>query len=421
MTSDETPPVTEEAATQPVPAAGPPAPRLRILISGGGTGGHIYPALAVAAELRERYDAEVLYIGDENGLETQLVPPTGLTMATVHAGKLRRYWSAGTVSDALRVPRGFLQARRIARAFAPDAAFTSGGYVAVPAGFAARRLGAPLLIHQQDVLPNLANRLLRPIATRITVSFEESLRYFPRRKTSLVGNPVRETIAALAGADPRAQKRALGFSPAFPLLVVTGGSQGALHLNQTVVEVLPALLERFQVLHVSGQATYEQTAIVARQKIARLADHVAARYRIEPYLDAEMPVALAAADAVLGRAGAATLAELAMLGKPGILVPLPPGVGGSPQEVNAAMFARHGAALTILDKDLSATTLLAGLTTLFADPDARLKMAQAARKLAHADAAARLATMVAELARAHLVDAARRAALDAPRPRTVTW
>ena len=142
---------------------------MRILISGGGTGGHIYPALAVARELQTRYHAEILYLGDENGLETQIVPAAGLPMATITAGKLRRYLSLRTFTDIGRVPVGMVQALRHVQQFQPDAAFTSGGYVSVPAGLAARIEGAPLVMHQQDVPPNLANRLLTPFATRISV------------------------------------------------------------------------------------------------------------------------------------------------------------------------------------------------------------------------------------------------------------
>src|SRR5262245_342122 len=208
---------------------------MRVLISGGGTGGHIYPAVAVAHELQARYGAELLYLGDVNGLETQLVPREGIPFAGITAGKLRRYLSPRVVSDLWRVPIGVRQALRVVREFRPDVAFTSGGYVAVPAGIAARMQRAPLLMHQQDVPPNLANRLLKPLATRISISFPHSLRYFPRRKTSLLGNPVREEILRVAGVPAAQFKAEFGFDPTQPVLLVTGGSQGAWHLNQVIV------------------------------------------------------------------------------------------------------------------------------------------------------------------------------------------
>ena len=376
--------------------------RLRILVSGGGSGGHIYPALSVARELQHRYRAEILYLGDVDGLETRLVPDAGFKLVTVHAGRLHRYWSARTVRDLAQVPRGFIEARRHVRAFNPHAVFTSGGYVAVPAGFAANRMGVPLLIHQQDVQPNLANKLLRPLATRISVSFEASLAFFPKNKTRLLGNPVREEILAVAGADVRMHKPTLGFLPAFPLLLVTGGSQGARHINQAVTDALPKLLERFQILHITGQLTYDETKAAAQAQLQGLPEHVANRYRIEPYLNAEMPIALAAADAVISRSGAATLAELAILGKPSILIPLPPGFGGSPQETNAQTFTKQGAANVVLDKDTTGETLLAAISDLFATPELRINMAQAARTFARPRATQDLAAAVVGLAQTYI-------------------
>jgi UDP-N-acetylglucosamine--N-acetylmuramyl-(pentapeptide) pyrophosphoryl-undecaprenol N-acetylglucosamine transferase len=373
---------------------------MRILVSGGGTGGHIYPALAVARALRERHGAEILYLGDANGLETRIVPQTGLAFATIQAGKLRRYLSAGTLTDLARIPVGMAQALRHVGRFRPDAAFTSGGYVSVPAGVAARWFGAPLLMHQQDVSPNLANRLLTPVATWVSVSFPPSLAYFPRRKTSLAGNPVRGPILAMAGAPPAALKARFGLDPSLPLVLVTGGSQGARHLNQVVTAALPFLLPVCQVLHVSGELTYEETRAQAQEQLAAdpTGGRLAARYQLHAYLDEPMPAALAAADVVLCRSGAATLAELAALGRPSLLVPLPPGFSGSPQQVNAEMFVTVGAATMVLDRDLSVERLRALLLPLLGEPARLAAMGAAARTLARPNAAAELADAVAALA-----------------------
>ncbi len=373
-------------------------PCMRILVSGGGTGGHIYPALAVARELQKHYNAELLFLGDINGLETKIVPAAGIPFAGITAGKLRRYLSPGTLTDLGRVPAGMMQAIRQVRAFKPDAAFTSGGYVSVPAGFAARLARVPLVMHQQDVPPNLANTLLRPLATRISVSFADSLRYFPADRTTLTGNPVREEVLAVAtgnGATYRPQFR-LDFS--VPVLLVTGGSQGARRLNRVIVEALPRLLPHCQVLHVSGEYTYEETRAGADRALDPLGDLLRSRYVLHAYLKDDMPAALAASDVVLSRSGAATLAELAVVGRPSILVPLPPGFTGSPQQVNAKMFVRAGAAQMILDKRLTADQLLAALLPLLGNTGKRLNMATAARTFAHDDAAAKLAQSVAWLA-----------------------
>ncbi|MGE5333316.1 MAG: undecaprenyldiphospho-muramoylpentapeptide beta-N-acetylglucosaminyltransferase [Nitrososphaerota archaeon] len=370
---------------------------MRILISGGGTGGHIYPALAVARELRTRYDADILYLGDANGLETQIVPDAGLPMVTITAGKLRRYLSRRTFTDLGRVPVGMMQAIRHVQHFQPDAAFTSGGYVSVPAGLAARIEGVPLVMHQQDVPPNLANRLLTPFATRISVSFPDSLRYFPRKRTMLTGNPVREEILAMVGANSAALKARFGFSPDLPLLLVTGGSQGARHLNQVVVAALPELLMRCQVLHVSGKLTHRETSQAAAHELAPLPG-LNKRYQLYPYLNEEMPSALAASDVVLCRSGASTLTELAVLGLPSVLVPLPPGFTGSPQAVNAEMFRQNGAAEMVLDRDLTPKTLGTALYPLLESSSRLALMASAARSLGHPEAAAAIAATVAALA-----------------------
>lgn len=370
---------------------------MRILISGGGTGGHIYPALAVARELRRTYGAELLYLGDRNGLETDIVPRAGIPFASISAGKLRRYLSARTVTDLGRVPLGMMQALGVVRRFKPHAAFTSGGYVSVPAGMAARLTGVPLVMHQQDVSPNLANRLLTPIATRISVSFPDSLRYFPARRTSLAGNPVRDEVLRLAGADSAAYKPQFGFDPALPVVLVTGGSQGARHINQVVAEALPALLPHCQVLHISGKLTFDATHASAGSQLDAIPD-LRARYQLYPYLEAEMPAALAACDVVLCRSGAATLAELAIIGRPSILIPLPPGFTGSPQAVNAEMFCRANAAVMALDRDLTVARLQSLLLPLLADGTRRTAMGAAARALGRPNAAADLARAVAELA-----------------------
>ena len=370
---------------------------MRILISGGGTGGHIYPALAVARELQSRYAAELLFIGDVNGLETEIVPKAGIPFQAIAAGKLRRYLSPQTFTDLARIPVGMVQALRYVRQFRPDAAFTSGGYVSVPAGIAARRYGAPLLMHQQDVSPNLANRLLTPLATRISVSFADSLPHFPAGRTALAGNPVRESVARLAGTPSAAAKPVFGFDPALPVVLVTGGSQGARHLNEVVVAALPDLLPQCQVLHVSGTLTHLATKSAAEAQLAALPE-LRNRYVLHPYLDEQMPDALAAADVVLCRSGAATLAELALLGRASVLVPLPPGFTGSPQAANAAMFERTGAAAVLADRDLTPATLLADLLPLLTSSERRDQMAAAARTFARPDAARVLAETVATLA-----------------------
>ena len=359
---------------------------MRVLVSGGGTGGHIYPALAIATSLRREYQAEILFLGSDDGLEKEIVPVAGFALATIKAGKLRRYVSLETITGVMRVPLGMFQAMSIVRKFRPDVAFTSGGYVAVPAALATRVNGVPLLMHQQDVPPNLSNRLAAPLAMRISVAFADSLPYFPARKTLLLGNPVRQAMLDVRNTTPQAARAGLGLNADVPLLLVTGGSQGARHLNQVVCQALPGLLEHCQVLQISGKDLYNETRAQADSLLADRDEALRRRYRLVPYLNEEMPLALQAADLVLCRSGASTLSELATLGKPSILVPLSPAVGGSAQKENAAMFERKRAAIVISNDDLRADILVEPIASLLASSEQLAAMAGAASAFAKPEA-----------------------------------
>ncbi len=372
---------------------------MKVLVSGGGTGGHIYPALAVATQLRQEYEAEILYLGSDDGLETELAPAAGFELATVQAGKLRRYVSWKTVTGMVRVPVGMAQAVGVLRRFRPQVAFTTGGYVAVPAALAARLNGVPLLMHQQDVPPNLSNKMIAPLATRISVAFADSLEYFPADKTLHLGNPVRKAILDVRQTSPQQARKALGFSTELPLLLVTGGSQGARHLNATVCHALPELLGYCQVLQISGKGLFEETLALSQNILAGVDGEVKRRYRLEAYMDTDMPVALQAADLVVCRAGAATLSELAVLGKASILVPLPPAIGNSPQEANAAMFGRKKATDVLRDADLSPQILVEQVAALMSSKERLQEMADAALTLAKPQATQEIAAVVAQIAK----------------------
>jgi UDP-N-acetylglucosamine--N-acetylmuramyl-(pentapeptide) pyrophosphoryl-undecaprenol N-acetylglucosamine transferase len=363
---------------------------MKILVSGGGSGGHIYPALAVATLLKKQYAAKILYLGSDDGLENELAP----------AGKLRRYVSWQTFTGVARLPLGMAQAVGIVRRFAPDVIFTSGGYVAVPAGLAARINNIPLLMHQQDVPPNLSNRLIAPLATCISVAFADSLSYFPAHKTLQLGNPVRQEILDISTVSVEQARHQLGFDPELPLLLVTGGSQGARHLNQEVCRALPDLLPQCQVLQISGKQLFAETHELAEQTMANLDTDIRQRYKLVAYMSAEMPAALQAATIVLCRSGAATLSELAVLGKPSILVPLPPAIGSSPQEANAAMFSRQNAAEVIRDEDLKREILLDRVISTIAS-NARLQsMAEATATFAKPEATQAIVATVVKMAQA---------------------
>src|SRR5438067_3570563 len=253
---------------------------MKILVSGGGTGGHIYPALAVATQLKKEYRAEILYLGSADGLETELAPAAGFPFTVIKAGKLHRYVSWQTFSGLARVPIGMIQAIGIVRKFRPQVVFTSGGYVAVPAGLAARLNRVPLLMHQQDVPPNLSNKLVAPLATRISVAFADSLAYFPAHKILQLGNPIRQAMLDVRQTVPQEARKMLGFEEQEPLLLVTGGSQGARHLNQIVCEALPDLLAHCQMLQISGKELYSETHELSNRVLAHLDELLRKRYRL---------------------------------------------------------------------------------------------------------------------------------------------
>jgi UDP-N-acetylglucosamine--N-acetylmuramyl-(pentapeptide) pyrophosphoryl-undecaprenol N-acetylglucosamine transferase len=371
---------------------------MRVLISGGGTGGHIYPALAVATQLRNEYSADILYLGSDDGLETRLIPAAGFRLEVIKAGKLQRYISWGTVTGVARVPVGMLQAIGIVRNFHPDVAFTSGGYVAVPAGLAARLNGVPLLMHQQDVPPNLSNRLLAPLAARISVAFAESMPYFPAHKTVQLGNPVRQSILDIRQVTPQQARTTLGLAADVPVVLVTGGSQGARHLNQVVCDALPELLAHCQILHISGTGLFEETHVRSKHTLSVVEDKTHQRYRLVPYLDTEMPLALQAADLVVCRAGASTLSELALLGKPSVLIPLPAEIGSSPQEANAAAFAQKQAAEIIRNVDLKPEMLVLRVKDIITSPTRLQHMSKAVREFAKPEATKTIVETVVQMA-----------------------
>jgi UDP-N-acetylglucosamine--N-acetylmuramyl-(pentapeptide) pyrophosphoryl-undecaprenol N-acetylglucosamine transferase len=354
---------------------------MRVLLAGGGSGGSATPVLAVATELRTRVpDVELLYIASHGGVEGTLAADEGIPFVGVATGKLRRYWDTQNFMDLLHIARGTAQSLGHVRAFRPDVAIGAGGFASVPPLAAAGLLRVPVLIHQQDVVPGLANRLLVPFARRITVALPGSLRAFPRGRTTVRGNPVRPRV--LEGRAPEGF-RLLGLDPTVPLVVVTGGGTGALGLNRIVAEAAPRLVQHCQVLHLTG----------AGRGVA--VPDLGPRYQQREFLVGEMPHALAAATLVITRAGMGTLSELAALGKPSIIVPMP----GTHQDANARAFVKARAAVMLDQRRLSARDLTAAVRDLLNDESHRRTMGEAIRRLMPAGAAADIADDVLALAR----------------------
>jgi UDP-N-acetylglucosamine--N-acetylmuramyl-(pentapeptide) pyrophosphoryl-undecaprenol N-acetylglucosamine transferase len=352
---------------------------MRVLLAGGGSGGSATPVLAVAQALRRRDRAvEFLYVGTRDGPEAGLAAALGIPFVGVATGKLRRYWDVRNLSDPLNVVAGTIEAYALVRRFRPHVAFAAGGFAAVPPMVAARVAGAYTVIHQQDVEPGLANRLLAPFATRVTVSLPTSLAHFPARRTTITGNPVR---AALLHADPHRAFDQLDLDPRVPVLVVTGGGTGALGLNHLVAAAAPRLIDHLQVVHLTGRG----------RGVPALTD--SKRYRSIEFLVELMPDLLAAATIVVSRAGMGTLTELAALGKPSLIVPLP----GSHQEANAQAFAQLGAIEVADQNALTADSLADRTLTLLADAPRRERLGSALAQSMPRDAAARVASVLFEV------------------------
>lgn len=345
---------------------------MRVLLAGGGSGGSTAPVLAVAQELRRRGPCEFLYVGTATGPERDLVASLGIPFHTVRTGKLRRYWSLQNILDLFRLPLGLAESLALVRTFRPDVAFAAGGFAAVPPLLAASLLRRPVVIHQQDVEPGLANRILAPFATRVTVTFPPSLDHFPRSKSCLTGNPVRHEI--LEG-DPREARRLFGLSGERPVLLVTGGGTGALGLNRLVARATPSIVESCEILHITGRGKGVE--------VPRLENG----YRQVEFLTEEMAHALAAADLVVSRAGLSTLTELAALGKPSLLIPMP----RSHQNANATAFASQGAALVFQEEELTPERLATEIRALLQDGRRLAALGEAARALMPPQAEMRIA------------------------------
>ncbi|WP_180686615.1 UDP-N-acetylglucosamine--N-acetylmuramyl-(pentapeptide) pyrophosphoryl-undecaprenol N-acetylglucosamine transferase [Streptomyces gossypiisoli] len=378
------------------------AKTFRLIVTGGGTGGHTYPALTAIRALQNRLAVEgraldVLWIGTADGLEARVAPAEGIGFATVATGKIRRssnplkMMSAANMRDMARVPLGVAQARKLVADFRPDVVLATGGYVAVPAGLAARMCRRPLVLHEQTVRLGLANRKLAASATRIAVSSESTLSLLPESARSVAvvtGNPVRpEVLTGHAGKAVEALGLR-GFDRQRPTVYVTGGAQGSQQINDVVRVVLPWLLTHANVIHQCGTANLD----ALRQHTAVLPTELAGRYYLTGFVGPELPDVLALADVVISRSGAGTLAELTALGKAAVFIPLATSAGNE-QAHNARYLHDAGAAVALLG-EVSATTLRDAVGPLLMEPSRRASIAQQARTHGKPDAADRLVDVI---------------------------
>lgn len=374
---------------------------MRVIITGGGTGGHVSPAVAVLVRLRERSAAEgwpldMLFVGSVAGVERRTMEDLGVPYKAIQTGKLRRYLSWQTPVDLLvRLPWGALQALGTVRKYKPDVIFSTGGYVCVPTVIAGWMLKKPAITHEQTALVGLANRIAGRFARRVAVSYPQSLKYFPEGKGFVTGNPLRPSL--LEGDAARGAER-FGFDASVPVVYVTGGAQGSHAINMAVQKALPELLKVAQVIHQCGEGPDGSGDDLRSLTAAReaLAPELKSRYRVQAFVGDEIADVYALAKVVVGRAGAGTVNELANLGKPSVLIPLP---GAQEQRANAEALEKEGGAVVIAQDALSEKKIAEVIEDLLGDEVNLIGMSVCARKLSTAGAADRIIDELVKLAR----------------------
>ena len=356
---------------------------MRVIIAGGGTGGHIIPALAIADELKSTYGAEVLFVGTPRGLESRLVPQAGYPLELIKVGQLNQVSLATKLRTVLDLPLGLLRCRSLLRQFKPDAVVSVGGYASGPAMGAAIISGIPTLAFEPNAYPGMANRIVGQRVKAAAVNFAEAAQYF--RNAQVTGIPVRSEFFRL---QPRP-------AAATPHLLVFGGSQGARALNTFMPQIAVGLLQAIPgltILHQAG-ARHADSTLAAYQASGAPPD----RWQVYAFLD-DMPRRFEAADLVLSRSGASTVAELAAAGKPSLLVPFPQAADDH-QRKNAEAMVAAGAATILLEHEITPERLQGTLIDMLQDRAGLEQMSAAARKLAHPDASRRIAEMVKAILR----------------------
>ena len=323
--------------------------RKTVVLTGGGTGGHVTPNIALLPYLQKK-GYKVCYIGSENGMERQLIEPIGIPYYGIDSERLNRYFTLANLTMPFHVIRGLFQARKLLKKLRPDAVFSKGGFVSVPVVIAAHQCKIPCVCHESDITPGLANKLAAPFAWKVCVNFEEALQYMPKGKGVYTGTPIRDSL--LSGSREKGL-RLSGLNHEKPVLLVMGGSTGAQALNEGVRKALPLLLADFQVLHLCGKGNLDDS--LRSQK---------GYFQIE-YANTEMPHFYAAADVTLCRAGANSLAEIVALGLPNVLVQLPLSASRGDQILNARSFTEKGYSVTLEQEKLTGENIRRAVSEVY--------------------------------------------------------
>ncbi len=314
----------------------------KIVLTGGGTAGHVTPNIALLPELKKQ-GYEIHYIGSYEGIESKLIPELDVSYYGIASGKLRRYIDLKNISDPFKVVKGLHQARVLLKQIKPDVVFSKGGFVSVPVVIAAKSRGIPCVIHESDMTPGLANKLCIPCASRVCTNFPETIKHLPAEKAVLTGSPIREEL--FHGSRERGLSFC-GFDKSRPVVLIIGGSLGAASVNTAVRSILPALLKEFQVIHLCG-----------KDKIDASLNGTKGYVQFE-YIKEELSDLMAAADIMISRAGANAICEILALRKPNILIPLSAQASRGDQILNAASFEKAGYSIVIQEEDVTDDKLL---------------------------------------------------------------
>lgn len=321
----------------------------RILLTGGGTAGHVTPNIALLPRLRE-LGYEISYMGSYDGIEKKLIEELQIPYYGISSGKLRRYFDPKNFTDPFKVIKGYGEACRIIKKLSPDVLFSKGGFVSVPVVLAAKRYHVPAIIHESDMTPGLANKLCIPSAKKVCCNFPETIQYLPRDKAVLTGSPIRQEL--LKG-DRLHALRFTGLSANKPVILVMGGSMGAAAVNEAVRRILPTLLKEFQVVHLCGAGKLDPSL-----------GHLAGYVQYE-YIKNELKDLFALADIVISRAGANAICELLALKKPSLLIPLSAAASRGDQILNARSFEKQGFSMVLEEEEITNEALLQAVHTLY--------------------------------------------------------
>ncbi|MFB3164674.1 undecaprenyldiphospho-muramoylpentapeptide beta-N-acetylglucosaminyltransferase [Neobacillus sp. 179-J 1A1 HS] len=324
----------------------------KIVFTGGGSAGHVTPNIAIINELRTDWD--ISYIGSKNGIEKELIQKINIPYHGISSGKLRRYIDFENFVDLFRVVKGCFEARSILKKLKPNLVFSKGGFVSVPVILAAKSLSIPIYIHESDLTPGLANKISQRFSTKIFTSFEETKKFFPKHKTTVIGSPIRKVIMNGSAVNGR---KLLGFDKQTPILTIMGGSLGAKKINQVVRESLEQLTLHYQVVHICGKNNRDD-------QLTNLS-----KYKQFEYVYDELSDILATTDIVLTRGGSNAIFEFLALNIPMLIIPLGLNQSRGDQILNARVFQDKGYSLTLEEENLTSKTLMENLNTVYKDKE----------------------------------------------------